>query len=175
MSTERTLQKKDDVEENSLRLDKEKAGQIIDALNTDLAASYVLYHQLRKHHWNVQGAEYRDLHLFLGNSAEEIEQAADELAERIQAIGGVPISGPKNLQENSPVNFEGNDVYDIRTSLENDLKMYADIIETVREHIGLCTDLGDEATAQILRQQLVDLEEHAHTIDHFLADDSLKK
>ncbi|PSQ32822.1 DNA starvation/stationary phase protection protein, partial [Halobacteriales archaeon SW_10_68_16] len=64
MSTQKTVnQEFGTVEESAaLRLEEEKAEQIIDALNTDLAAAYVLYHQLRKHHWNVEGAEHRDLH-----------------------------------------------------------------------------------------------------------------
>jgi len=82
------------VEENELRLDVEKSEQIIDALNQDLADVYVLYHQVKKHHWNVEGAEFRDLHLFLGDAAMNLEEAADELAERAQALGGTPISGP---------------------------------------------------------------------------------
>ncbi|MFB6184157.1 MAG: DNA starvation/stationary phase protection protein DpsA [Haloarculaceae archaeon] len=163
------------VEANALRLETGKAEQIVDALNTDLAATYVLYHQLRKHHWNVEGAEYRDLHLFLGDAAESAEEAADELAERVQAIGGVPVSGPAALEEHAPVEYEGEDVYDIRTSLENDLETYGDIIETVRDHVELAENLGDHATAEMLQEQLVDLEEFAHTIDHFLGNDSLKR
>jgi len=66
MSTQRkTQQSAGTIEENALRLKKEKAEQIIDALNTDLADAYVLYHQLHKHHWNVEGAEFRDIHVFL--------------------------------------------------------------------------------------------------------------
>ena len=174
MSTQKTvLQAAGTVEENRLRLDVEKAEQIIDALNTDLAAVYVLYHQLRKHHWNVEGAEHCDLHLFLGEAAEEVDEIADELAERAQAIGGVPIASPAALQEASPVEPEDEDVYDIRTSLGHDLEMYGDIIETTREHVELAENLGDHATAEILRQGLVDMEEHAHTIDHYLEDDTL--
>jgi DNA-binding ferritin-like protein len=174
-SQKQTRQEAGTVEDNELRLETEKAQEIVEALNTDLAATYVLYHQLRKHHWNVAGAEYRDLHLFLGDAAEDAEEAADELAERVQAIGGVPLSGPATFEEESPVKPEGEDVYDIRTSLENDLEMYGDIIETVREHIEFTSELGDHASAEMLRQQLVELEEFAHTIDHFLEDDSLKQ
>lgn len=174
MSTQKQVrQEAGTVEDNALRLDRDKAEQIIDALNTDLAATYVLYHQLRKHHWNVAGAEYRDLHLFLGEAAESAEEAADEQAERVQALGGVPVSGPSALEDRSPVEFEGEDVYDIRTSLRNDLDMYGDIIETVRDHIELSQNLGDHATAEMLSLQLVELEEYAHTIDHFLEHDTL--
>jgi len=163
------------VEDNGLRLSTDKAEQIVDALNTDLAATYVLYHQLRKHHWNVEGAEYRDLHLFLGDGAEELEAAADEQAERIQALGGVPLSGPAAMEDHAPIDFEGQDVLDIRTSMEHDLEALGDVIETVREHVELATNLGDHATAQMLRDELLELEEIAHTIEHFLADDSLKQ
>jgi starvation-inducible DNA-binding protein len=171
--TAEVLREAGSVEENGLRLDEEKASQVIDALNTDLAATYVLYHQLRKHHWNVEGAEYRDLHLFLGEAAEEAEEAADELAERVQALGGVPIAKMSNLEDHAPVEAEDDDIYDIRTSMSNDLEMYGDIIETVRDHIELTESLGDHASAEMLRQQLLELEEFAHTIEHFLGDDSL--
>jgi len=174
MSTQKTvLQEFGTVEDNELRLETEKAEQIIDALNTDLAASYVLYHQLRKHHWNVEGAEFRDLHLFLGDAAENADMAADEIAERAQALGGTPVASMKSLQEHAPVEPEDEDVYDIRTSLENDLEMYGDIIESLRDHIELATNLGDHATTEILRQILVDVEEDAHHIEHYLEADTL--
>lgn len=172
---ETVLQQAGTVEDNPVRLDIQKAEQVIDALNTDVAAMYVLYHQLRKHHWNVSGAQYRDLHHFYEEAAEEAEEGADELAERVQALGGVPISGPASIEQHSPIPFEGEDVYAIRTSMENDLEAYGDIIETVSGHIELCDRLGDHASSEMLRQQLVDIEERAHEIDHFLDHDSLTR
>ncbi len=174
MSTQkRTQQKAGTVEENELRLEKEKAEQIIDALNTDLADAYVLYHQLHKHHWNVEGAEFRDIHVFLQEVYEDVELAADEVAERLQALGGVPHASMTTLAENATVEAEDEDVYDIRTSLENDLDMMGDIIESYRDHIELAENLGDYATGEILREQVVTLEEHAHHIEHYLEDDTL--
>jgi len=172
-TTKRTRQEAGTVEENPVRLDQAKAEQIIDALNTDLADAYVLFHQLHKHHWNVEGAEHRDIHLFLQEAYEDVEEAADELAERVQALGGVPHASMTALSESATVQVEDEDVYDIRTSFENDLEMYGDIIESYREHIELCLDLGDHATAEMMQQHLVDLEEHAHVIDHYLEDDTL--
>jgi DNA-binding ferritin-like protein len=174
MSTQKNvLQEAGTVEGNELRLDEEKAEQIIDALNTDLAATYTLYHQLQKHHWNVEGAEFRDLHHFLQEAYEHAAEFADQLAERAQALGGVPHARMDTLSERSPVEPEDEDVYDIRTSLENDLEMYGDVIETLRDHVELATELGDHATAEILRQNLVEVEEAAHHIEHYLEDDTL--
>jgi DNA-binding ferritin-like protein len=174
MSTQRkTQQSAGTVEENALRLKKEKAEQIIDALNTDLADAYVLYHQLHKHHWNVEGAEFRDIHVFLQEVYENVENAADELAERFQALGGVPHASMTTLAENATVVAEDEDVYDIRTSLSNDLEIMGDIIESYREHIELAEGLGDHATAQMLREQLETIEEHTHHVEHYLEDDTL--
>ncbi len=174
MSTQETvLQRFGEVEANELRLDRDRSEQIIDALNTDLAATYVLYHQLKKHHWNVSGAEFRDLHVFLGEAAGHLEEAADEIAERAQALGGTPVAGGAALENHAPVEPEGDDVYDIRTSLENDLDVYGDVIESLRDHIELATNLGDHATAEILREALVQTEEDAHHIEHYLEGDTL--
>jgi DNA-binding ferritin-like protein len=174
MSTQKTVQQTfGTVEENGLRIDTDRAEQIVDALNADLASVYVLYHQLKKHHWNVEGAEFRDIHLFLDEAAETAEDGADELAERVGALGGTPVSSGSNLEAHAPVEPEDQDVYDIRTSLENDLELYGDIIEGMRDHIELATNLGDHATAELLRTVLVDVEEDAHHIEHYLADDTL--
>ena len=174
MSTQKeTRQQAGTVEENALRLDTEKAEQIVDALNADLADAYVLYHQLHKHHWNVEGAEFLEIHRFLQEVYEDVEDAADELAERLQALGGVPHASMTTLAENATVESEDEDVYDIRTSLENDLEMMGDMIESYRQHIELTDGLGDYATGEMLREQLETIEEHAHHIEHYLEDDSL--
>jgi starvation-inducible DNA-binding protein len=175
MSKQESVRQQADAIEASeaLRIDQDKSEQIVEALNTDLAATYVLYHQLKKHHWNVEGAEFLEIHEYLGEAAEDAEDAADELAERAQALGGVPLAGGKRLEEHAPVAPEGDDVYDIRTSLHNDMEMYGEIIETVRDHVELAHGLGDHATAELLRQQLLTLEEHAHHLEHYLEDDTL--
>jgi starvation-inducible DNA-binding protein len=174
MSTQETVRRQaGSVEETALRIEPEKAEQLVDALNTDLAAAYVLYHQIKKHHWNVEGAEFLELHEYLGAIAADLEEGADELAERAQAIGGVPLSGGSTYEEHAPIDPEGEDVYDIRTSLETDVEAFGTIIEAMRDHIELANDLGDYTTEELLRETLETVEEHAHHLEHYLEDDTL--
>jgi DNA-binding ferritin-like protein (oxidative damage protectant) len=175
MSTQKTVRQQYDTVEGSdaLRLDTDKAEQIVSALNTDIANAYVLYHQLKKHHWNVEGAEFNDIHVFLQEAYETLEEGADEIAERAQAIGGVPVAGPANIEEHATIEFEGRDVHDIRTSLENDMAAYGDIIEGMREHTQLAANLGDPTTEHLLKENLIEIEEDAHHIEHYLEDDTL--
>ncbi|MFC3958215.1 DNA starvation/stationary phase protection protein DpsA [Halovivax cerinus] len=174
MSTQKSVrQPADSIEENRLRLETDKAEQVVDALNTELANAYVLYHQLKKHHWVVEGAEFLQLHEFLEEAYEHVEEGADVIAERAQALGGVPVSGPDAQAERATVSFEGEDVYDLRTMFEHDLEMYGDIIESMRDSIELAENLGDYATGEILRDVLVHVEEDGHHFEHFLEDATL--
>jgi len=90
-------------ESEALRIPEDKAEQLVDALNTDLAATYVLYHQVKKHHWLVEGAEFRDITSTSVRSLQTSKRDADVLAERAQALGGVPLSGGANYEEHAPI------------------------------------------------------------------------
>lgn len=168
-----TRQQPDTIHENPVRLDNEVSERIISALSSDLADLYVLYHQLHKHHWNVAGAEHLEIHRWFQTAYEDVEAAADQIAERIQSLGGVPPAGMSALTEHATIEPEDEAVYDIRTSLQNDIELYGDLIEQYRQHIELADEIGDYATGEILRDQLVELEEHVHVMHHWLEDDTL--
>ncbi|QAU14512.1 DNA starvation/stationary phase protection protein (plasmid) [Halorubrum sp. BOL3-1] len=150
-----------------------KAEQIFDALNADLANAYTLYYQLHKHYWNVEGAEFFGVHVFLQEAYEDVEDAADELAERLQALGGVPHTSMTTLADRATVVVEDENVYDIRTSLSNDLEVMGDTTESYRKHVELAENLGNYASGEMLLEQLETLEEHIHHIKHYLEDDTL--
>ena len=121
----------------------------------------------------MEGAEFRDIHVYLGEVAEDLEEAADQFAERAQALGGVPLAGGANHETHAPVEPEADDVFDVRTSIANDMEMLGDIIETMRDHIGMMEEFGDYTSSEILRRNLETVEEHAHHLEHYLEDDSL--
>jgi DNA-binding ferritin-like protein len=85
----------------------------------------------------------------------------------------VPLSGGGTYEEHAPIEPEGDDVCDVRTSLRNDIESMGTMIETVRDHVALANDLGDYTTEEILREHLGTLEEHAHHFEHYLEDDTL--
>lgn len=161
------------VDENPVRMDVSKAEHVVEALNLDLAATLVLYHQLRKHYWTIAGTGHRGLARFFRETADAVVVFADDIADRIHALGGVPQSGPAALEHHSPVPFEGEDIYDGRTALSNDLQAYGDLIEQVSSHVELAESYGDHVTGQLLRRYLVVLEDSAHESDRFLRDGSV--
>ncbi|MGE5703974.1 MAG: ferritin-like domain-containing protein, partial [Clostridia bacterium] len=62
MHQSRLLHKLGEVKGNPVRIEPMYAKQVSDSLNMLLASVYTLYHQLKKHHWVVEGPDFRDLH-----------------------------------------------------------------------------------------------------------------
>ncbi len=173
--TEIIRQRLGEVVENPLRLDLTAARQICDWLNRHLGSEYVLYHQYKKHHWVVAGPDFRDLHKLFDKHAEAVREMADEIAERITYLGGVPVSGPAQLEQHAYVKPEPEGILDLRRMVENDLAINQEIIVHVRQNIGQCEQLGDPGTAHQLREWLVVHEKLAHELQMLLEKVSLTK
>lgn len=55
-----------------------------------LSSEYVLAVKTRNFHWNVKGEEFMMLHKMFGKMYEEINDMADDIAERIRQLDGTP-------------------------------------------------------------------------------------
>ncbi|QHS16549.1 DNA starvation/stationary phase protection protein DpsA [Halopenitus persicus] len=163
----------DTVEENALRIDPTAAERIVEALNSELSGLYILFNQVRKHHWLVEGSESGDVGDFLEDAADRLTEITDDLALRVHALGGVPVCGPMGIRQHAPIHIEAPHHYDVRSSLDRDLDGYATLAVQIREHIELADRLGDDATSELLRDHLTTLEADAHTLERYLADDTL--
>lgn len=56
-------------------------------LSTILADAVLLYTKTRKFHWNVSGPSFMELHKLFEKQYKELEEAIDEIAERINKLG----------------------------------------------------------------------------------------
>ena len=169
----RVRQEWDTVGMNELRIDQESAERIVEALNAELSGLYILFNQVRKHYWLVEGAESRNVGDFLEAAADRLTEMTDDLAIRVHALGGVPVCGPMGIRQHAPIHIEAPHHYDVRSSLDRDLDGYATLAVQLRDHIELVEQLGDEATGELLREHLKTLEEDAHTLEKYLDDDTL--
>lgn len=161
------------VGENDLRLNRQTAERIVEALNSELSGLYIVFNQVRKHAWLAEGAEFHDVRAFLREAADRLTIMTDDLAIRVHALGGVPVCGPMGLREHANVYIEAPHHYDLRSSLERDLDAYATLAVQMREHVELAERLGDTATAELVREHLRTLEEDANVLERYLADDTL--
>lgn len=56
-------------------------------LNKTLADEQVLYAKTRNYHWNYEGDNFKEMHLFYEEQYGELAEIIDEVAERVRKIG----------------------------------------------------------------------------------------
>src|SRR5450432_3422769 len=56
-------------------------------LNKLLSDEVVLYIKTRNYHWNIEGVNFHEMHLFYEQQFNQLDQIIDEVAERIRTIG----------------------------------------------------------------------------------------
>ena len=69
-------------------LDSTVRHRVIETLQRLLADEIALYLKTRNFHWNVEGAEFYQLHKLFESQYEQLDETMDEVAERIRALGG---------------------------------------------------------------------------------------
>jgi starvation-inducible DNA-binding protein len=74
------------------RLDADTRSQMCKKLNQLLADSITLRDLYKKHHWQVAGPTFYQLHLLFDKHFDEQVEIVDTIAERIQLLGGVTIA-----------------------------------------------------------------------------------
>lgn len=162
------------IEDNPIGLPKEVAQELIPQLDQHQASLFVLFHQYQKHHWLVEGPQFRDLHLFLGEAYDEVHKQVDKIAERMTALGGTPTSSPAGFAKKAYLEHEPEGTFRIRDMLMRDRAHEGRIAQKLRETIERARDLGDPGTEHLLKEILLEVEDRAHHLDHFLGGDSLE-
>lgn len=79
-----------------------RKASVID-LNRALADSIVLRDLYKKHHWQISGPTFRELHLLFDEHQAQQGELIDQIAERIMQLGGVSIAMGADAAEESEI------------------------------------------------------------------------
>lgn len=66
---------------------EENLAKVAHSLNALLADEYVLYTKTRNAHWNVEGDDFYNKHLFFEQQFTQLNDIIDSVAERIRTLG----------------------------------------------------------------------------------------
>jgi DNA-binding ferritin-like protein len=168
-------QEYDEVESNALMLDTSVTKPVIDMLNQHLASLYLLHHQYHKHLWVVEGPQFRELEQLFLMHAEQVELAAVEIGERVNALGGVPAATMRRQLEVAYLEEEPDGILGIRDMLERDVETERAIANKLREHVAKIAELGDWGTEDLLKQTLTTTEKRAAFVQKHLERESLDR
>ena len=118
-----------------IELDASVRTESCEMLNGILADSLVLYALYKKHHWNVVGPTFYPLHLLFDKHAEEQQQLVDEVAERVQMLGGIAVGDPRHAAELTTVPRAPDGAEDVPAMITRLLDAHRTIIGKVRAGI----------------------------------------
>lgn len=167
------LREQKEYEGNPVGLSAEACEAMREHLDRHLAAYWIQYAQYHKHHWLVEGPQFRDLHLFLEANYTEMHEQLDAIAERITLLGYSPTTRLDGYVKLSYIDQEPEGVFRIRDSIKNDMANEKAICQEIRKSVKVALDHGDFGTKQMLEGFLFRAEDRAHHCEHFLGEDSL--
>lgn len=73
--------------ETKIGIKQEHLANAAEALSKILADEYVLVTKTKKAHWNVEGADFYNKHLFFEQQYGQLDELIDTIAERIRILG----------------------------------------------------------------------------------------
>jgi starvation-inducible DNA-binding protein len=127
--------------------------EIAQGLSKLLADTYTLYLKTHNFHWNVTGAMFQTLHLMFEQQYNELALAADQIAERIRALGFFAPGSYREFSRLSSIKEEDgviNAMEMIRLLVEGQEA----VIRTARSIFPIVDRVNDQPTADLLTQRL---------------------
>lgn len=119
-----------------------------DTLTSILADTYALAVKTHSAHWNVTGAQFFSLHDAFGSQYEALLDVADDIAERIRALGGKAPRGILALAKAASIeDTADSDGLALAKALRNDHRALS---KACAKAVKIAQDAGDEATADLL-------------------------
>jgi len=161
------------IADNPVLMDPSTTEPICEGMNTVLASCQALYLQYQKHHFVVEGAEFYQLHNFFQEGADATKSHVHDLGERLNGLGGVPVASFSKLAELCCFSPEAEGIYSCRPMIEHDLAAEQALIKLLRSQAAQAESLGDRGTRYLYEQMLLETEERAYHLAHFLASDTL--
>jgi starvation-inducible DNA-binding protein len=138
-----------------LGLSDDARAQSVAALNQALADTCTLRDLYKKHHWQVSGPTFYELHLLFDKHADAQTELVDAIAERIQTLGGIAISMASDVATMTRIESPPRGREEVPVQLSRLLEAHELILIAARALARKASELGDDGTNDLLIGQLV--------------------
>lgn len=138
-----------------LALDVKIRETSVERLNQVLADTMTLRDLYKKHHWQIVGPTFYQLHLLFDKHYTEQSELIDEIAERIQLLGGLSIAMAPDVAEMTRIPRPPRDREEVPVQLSRLLEAHEIILKEVREAAKEAADAGDDGTNDLLVSQVL--------------------
>jgi starvation-inducible DNA-binding protein len=129
--------------------------QSAERLNQVLVDTMTLRDLYKKHHWQVSGPDFYQLHLLFDKHFTEQSELVDTIAERIQALGGITLAMAADVAETTKIPRPPKDREEPRVQMERLLAAHRIILEEARGFAKQAGEAGDDGTNDLLVSDVV--------------------
>ena len=120
-------------------------------LSSILANEMTLYIKTRKFHWNVSGESFMEIHKLFENQYKQLEESIDEVAERINKLGGKTIGTMSEFSDLTKLKEMPNQYPLQKDMIKELLGDHETVIVDLRNDINeLTEDNKDAGTAAVI-------------------------
>ena len=136
-------------------LDEETRQASVTGLNQLLADTITLRDMYKKHHWQVVGPTFYQLHLLYDKHYEEQSVLVDAIAERIQILGGVAVAMAHDVAELSSIPRVPRDREEAPVQVSRLLDAHQRLLKNCHDYADTADDNGDDGTNDLIVSQLI--------------------
>jgi starvation-inducible DNA-binding protein len=133
-----------------LELEEPVRLEMTEQLNLLLADSMTLRDLYKKSHWQVAGPTFYQLHLLFDKHFDEQVEIVDEIAERIQLLGGVSLAMAADVAETTRIARPPRGREEVPVQISRLLDAHQIIIGHCRKLARRASELGDDGTNDLV-------------------------
>jgi starvation-inducible DNA-binding protein len=122
----------------------------VDNLNQLIADTMTLRDMYKKHHWQVAGATFYQLHLLYDKHFNEQSELVDTLAERIQSLGGISLAMSHDVAETTLIPRLPRGRQPVPAQLSRLLHAHEIVLLEARTMARQAAEAGDDGTNDML-------------------------
>jgi len=138
-----------------IALDEKVRVESVAILNQVLVDTMTLRDLYKKHHWQVSGATFYQLHLLYDKHYGEQAELVDAIAERIQALGGISVAMAADVAELTLIPRAPRGREEVPVQISRLLEAHEMLLLEVRAGADKAAELGDQGTNDLLVSQVL--------------------
>jgi starvation-inducible DNA-binding protein len=138
-----------------LGLGDDARAQSVEALNQILADTITLRDLYKKHHWQVAGPTFYQLHLLFDKHFDEQDTLVDQIAERIQLLGGISVAMAADVAELTAIARPPKGREAVPVQVSRLLEAHEIVLKTARAAAKRAEDNDDLGTNDLLVSNVI--------------------
>jgi starvation-inducible DNA-binding protein len=136
-------------------LSEDACAQSAENLNQLLADTITLRDLYKKHHWQVTGPTFYQLHLLFDKHYEEQNELVDQIAERIQLLGGVSLAMAADVAETTIIERPPRGREEVPVQISRLLHAHEVLLKEAHTMAGQADESEDDGTNDLIVSDVI--------------------